>query len=406
MATTRQPILVNGEVLTWARERWGLDLARAAEQLDLSEEKLAEYENGTHALEAELLERMTKAYELSATNLILRSPPHERDVETDYRTVDREAPHRTTELIQAITTTLVDQESATSLALDLGLEVAPNIPEVTGEEDAESVGATLRELLAVTDAQQRGWNSSAESFRQWRWRVEKLGILVFLRKLTPDEDEHLNCRGFSSYAEGLLPAIVVNANESKEAQCFTLMHELVHLLRRESGICDEGESSDARTVERFCNRAAAATLMPPSLVAERVHSRRLPVGTDWTDEDVKALARALLLSRPAVAIRLEELGLASPGLWTRLGFSRDQDSVPEVRRMRFPKGRSLPYTRRHINRLGSYYVELVFAALDQGLLDLTDADYHLDLRVKHFDSLRSELARAVSESTGGSSARS
>ena len=353
MATTRQPILVNGEVLTWARERWGLDLARAAEQLDLSEEKLAEYEEGTHPLEAELLEKMTKAYELSATNLILRSPPLERDVETDYRTVEGETPRRTTELIRAITTTLVDQESATGLALDMGLEIAPTIPEVTGEENAESVGATIRELLAVTDAQQGEWNSSAEAFRQWRWRVEKLRILVFLRKLTPAEDERLSCRGFSNYSHGLLPAIVVNANESKEAQCFTLMHELTHLLRRESGICDEDERGDARRVERFCNRAAAAALMPPSLVMEQIQSKGLPVGTDWAEEDVKALARALHLSRPAVGIRLEELGLVSPGLWSRLGLSREQDSVPEARRPSFPRGRSLPYTRRYINRLGS-----------------------------------------------------
>jgi len=106
-----------------------------------------------------------------------------------------------------------------------------------------------------------------------------------------------------------------------------------------------------------------------------------------------------------VAIRLEEIGVVHPGLWDRLGFNRDQDSLPNAKRFRFPKGKSLPYTRQHVNRLGSYYVGLVFDALDQGLLDLTDADYHLDLRVKHFDSLRSELARAVSENAGGSRVR-
>ncbi|MCY4618319.1 MAG: XRE family transcriptional regulator [Chloroflexi bacterium] len=289
MATARQPVLANGEVLAWARERWGLDRAQAAKALGLADERLAEYETGIHAIEPELLEKMTKAYQLSATNLILRNPPHERGVDTDFRTVGGQSPRRTTELIQAITTTVVDQELATALAVDLGLEVTPRIPQVTAEQDAESVGTTIRRLLEVSDSLQKEWGNSAEAFRQWRWRVEALGILVFLRKLTPPEEERLNCRGFSNFASGLLPAIAVNANESKEAQCFTLMHEFVHLLRRESGICDEHENSDARQVERFCNRVAAAALMPRSLVMERIQSKGLPTGTDWSEENVNIL---------------------------------------------------------------------------------------------------------------------
>ncbi len=401
MPTVQQPILVNGDVLAWARKRWGLDRAQAAAKLGLTESRLAEYESGTHTLDAALLEEMTRAYQLSMTNLILRAPPPERNVATDFRAIPGQTPRRTPELVQAITTTLLEQEAATDLANDLGRPVAmpPWITTSDAEASEEEVGRAIRERLGVTDEIQRQWNDPAEAFRQWRRRVEAQGVLVFRRKLTPPQTETPDCRGFASYAEELLPAITINTNESDQAQCFTLLHELAHLLRRESGICDEAEDGDSRQIEQFCNRSAAAALMPRSLVEERIsaiNAKGLPSDQDWSETDLKRLARALNLSRPAVAIRLEQLQLARPDLLHRLGVNRNDGAWLNKQQGGFAG--SAPYARRHINRLGSLYVGLVFDALDQGLLDLTDADYHFDLRAKHFDPLRAELASMVSES--------
>ena len=78
-------------------------------------------------------------------------------------------------------------------------------------------------------------------------------------------------RGFA-IAKKTLPVIVVNGRDGSEGgKVFTLLHELCHVLLGESAISN-GTGEDPRLptadqrVERFCDRDAAATLMPRELL--------------------------------------------------------------------------------------------------------------------------------------------
>jgi Zn-dependent peptidase ImmA (M78 family) len=58
--------------------------------------------------------------------------------------------------------------------------------------------------------------------------------------------------------------ILIDGSEPKERQLFTLYHELAHLLQ-ETGLlfgCFDGDITNSKEEERFCNRFAAAMLMP------------------------------------------------------------------------------------------------------------------------------------------------
>lgn len=381
-----QTFAANPTVLMWARERWGLDVGEAASALGIERERLERIEGGEELPTVGLLEGMTKVYQLAFTNFVLREPPRGFEDPTDFRTVGGEAPRYSKETRQAITLTHVDQDAATDLALDLGRLVTPELEQAALAQDAEELAARQRALLGVDDAAQRDWKDARAAFQQWRVRIERLGILVFLRKF-PRED----CRGFSSWPGGLMPAIVVNRNEEPQAQVFTLLHEYAHLLLRQPGLCDQNDLDDQAKVERFCNRFAAAALMPRDTVRRLVGELGLPAGQNWERGDVNKLARALKVSRPAAMLRIEELRIAARGSYRRLGYERDDDTWRPERK---GGGRSNgPYARQYLNRLGTSYVQLVFDALEARLIDDTDADLHLDLRIKHFADLRGELAR-------------
>lgn len=381
-----QTFAANPAVLVWARERWGLDVREAAAALGIEEERLERIEGGDEAAELSLLDQMTKVYRLAFTNFVLREPPRTLADPEDFRTVRGKAPRYSTEMRQAITLTHVDQDAATELALDLKRPVAPDLERATPAQDVEELATRQRALLGVADDAQRDWKDFRAAVWQWRVRIERLGILVFLRKV-PRED----CRGFSSWPDGLMPAIVVNRNEEPQAQVFTLLHEYAHLLLRQPGLCDQNDLDDQARVERFCNRFAAAALMPRGTVRRLVEELDLPAGQDWEREDVGKLARALKVSRPAAMLRVEELGIAARGSYGQLGYERDDDTWRPERKG--GGGSSAPYVRQHLNRLGTSYVQLVFDALEARLIDDTDADLHLDLRIKHFADLRGELAR-------------
>ena len=384
-----QTFAANPAVLVWARERWGLDVGAAAEALEIGRGKLERIERGDEPPTVTLLERMTKKYNVSLTSLILSEPPRVPDRPTDFRTEGSEDPVISTAVTRAISLTHVGREAATDMAIDLGEPIRPDLPAATLDSDVEALAAEHRQLLGVTDGLQVKWRDAGTAFRRWRARIEELGILVFLHPL-PRED----CRGFSLGGDELMPAIVVSSRELPQARTFTLLHEYAHLLLRRPGLCDERERPAHRRAERFCNQFAAEALMPRTVVEAAIADLGLPAGADWQIDDVARLGRRLNVSQPAAALRLGELGLTATPLFRKLGLDREVDVWDDAEQEE-RKAFSVPRARMQLNRLGSRYVSLVLASVDGGLIDDTDVDYYVDLKIKHHGALREMLSNEM-----------
>ena len=131
--------------------------------------------------------------------------------------------------------------------------------------------------------------------------------------------------------------------------------------------------------------------MPRSIVESTIAKLSLPTGAAWEIDDIARLAQRLRVSQPAAALRLGELQIADAHLFRKLGLHRDldvwRDENPVER-----KPVAIPQARMRLNRLGSRYVGLVLASVDGGLIDDIDADYCLDLKIKHHETLRNLLA--------------
>ena len=80
--------------------------------------------------------------------------------------------------------------------------------------------------------------------------------------------------GFS-FAEPVLPVIAVNRKVRPNGQIFTLLHEFVHLMLRQSSICDIDEEPprppEEQRIEVFCNRVAGAALVPAGVLVRASH---------------------------------------------------------------------------------------------------------------------------------------
>jgi Zn-dependent peptidase ImmA (M78 family) len=100
--------------------------------------------------------------------------------------------------------------------------------------------------------------------------------------------------------------IWINANDVECRQWFTLCHEIAHIIRN-SGVAYGFSAGDIYTgwgEERFCDRFAAAFLMPKELFVEKWKS--------FSDKDIlkKArIARFFKVSGQAVYYRAKELKL-------------------------------------------------------------------------------------------------
>jgi IrrE N-terminal-like domain len=112
----------------------------------------------------------------------------------------------------------------------------------------------------------------------------------------------LNPREFRGFAlaDKLAPLAFVNGADTKAAQIFTLVHELVHLWLGEAALDDADLAvTSAGNVERWCNQVAAEVLVPLALLP-RVPSQAL------TTAVLDQLARQFKVSTLVVLRRLYE----------------------------------------------------------------------------------------------------
>jgi Zn-dependent peptidase ImmA (M78 family) len=118
-------------------------------------------------------------------------------------------------------------------------------------------------------------------------------------------------RGFA-IARNEIPVIVVNGRDpSQGGRCYTLLHELAHVLLGESALTNgDGGTVEDQKIERFCDSVAAAALMPRDLMLSfpQVRPDRR---ARWNDEELRTMANAIGVSREAFLLRLVTMRRAS-----------------------------------------------------------------------------------------------
>ncbi len=175
------------------------------------------------------------------------------------------------------------------LDADLGQPITPFTPPQIFKDPAKTA-AGIRSWLRVP-------TSEFPTFKTWRALLEDKGILVFLtsKYLGWSHVDRTVFRGLSMYYE-ILPIIVINDSDARNAQVFTLFHELGHLLRKESHADTWELGTDE---EQWCDRLAGATLMPPG-----AH-----FSPATTLNELERGARHFNVSRYAYLVRLQQLAI-------------------------------------------------------------------------------------------------
>lgn len=261
------------------------------------------------------------------------------------------------------------------------------LPQIERSKEPERLGGQLRELLKVTSEEQRLWRDPRKSYNGWRSRVEAAGTLVFqVTGVAPAE-----VLGFS-LTEQPLPIIGINRKLAPNGRTFTLLHEFVHVLLRESSLCDIEESfarpPQEQATEVFCNATAAATLVPrDALLADPLVSPH-PRPRDWSDEELDAIARNFGVSKHVVLRRLLTVGRTTQTFYSSRAASwRVYELAPAKKDQDFK--RNMP--QEIVSDLGRPFVRMIIESYLNSNLSLSDASRYLGLRAGQVEKVR-ELA--------------
>lgn len=352
---------VQGAVLRWAREFRGLSLDEAASRLGLTASELQEVESGIRQPSLTQFEKFGTAYRLPRCTLFRKTPPEEPPKPTDFRTIGGVGHHDSFDFGVA-ESRIRSFQSVLRLLRFEDEEFPPvELRHYDFNASAFTQGGAERNAIGVSVEAQLSWKSD-EGFRRWRAIIEHIGIAVYLQNFSLDAG-----RAFSLWEKEEPPAIIINkADHSPNAWTYSLVHEYAHLLIRKPGLSDLNPKNP---IEAFCNRFAAAFLMPIDalkLVLPSWPNQPISwdVGTVWN------AAGRLKVSAQALAIRLEELNKASSGfnqLFATRGNPRAKPS-PDQRP---------DFVRTRLSELGGYYTESVIGALDREVIDVVHASQAL-----------------------------
>ena len=299
------------ELLRWARERAGFDLAALAKRFP----QLPAWERGDARPTLKQLEKFAKATYAPIGFLFLPEPPVEHVPIPDFRTVgNRHVERPSPDLLDTLYICQQRQEWYRDFARSEREDPLSFVGSVALTTNVEVAATRIRTALSFDVEERREIPTWADALRQFIGQADALGVLVMVsgvvgnnnrRKLDSDE-----FRGFA-LADDLAPLVFINGADSKSAQMFTLAHELAHIWLGQSALSDVGPaSSPSNDVEIWCNRVAAELLVPLAALRQEYDGRAA------LHDETKRLARHFKVSTLVVLRRIHDAGgLTREQMW-------------------------------------------------------------------------------------------
>lgn len=190
-----------------------------------------------------------------------------------------------------------------------------------------------------------------------------------------------------SVAYDTFPIIALNRKDEPSARLFTLLHELVHIMTRTSGICNNmsQDPGQAEKTELFCNKIAGLALVP-TVQLKRNKNFILMQQYGIDDTYVSALARDFAVSREVILHRLWDIDFIGKSDYFDI-LNRYTDEYRAYKQKKKTDG-FLPPALDKGTQVGKLYTKAVMSAYHAEKLTPREAsNYLLGLRVKHFEAV-------------------
>ena len=381
-SSKRVEAAVKPELLVWARESAGLELDVVARRIQVKPERLASWEAGERRPTIRQLRNLGRVYKRPIAVFFLSKAPQKFQAMHDFRRLPGEvAGFASPELRVEIRRARYRRDVALELFRLRG-ESPPSFDaraQLTG--DPEDVAAKARGLLGVSYDMQVAFRTDYDALNGWRSAVEDMGVLVFQARNV----ELAEMRGFS-LADDPLPVIVANIKDRPRGRVFTLLHEFVHLMLHEEGLCDLTEHAsvppEERRVEVFCNHVAGAILMPRTTLLSEDLLRQHSASPVWADDELLELSRRYQVSQESMLRRLLVLGRTTTAFY-QIKRNEFLQSYRERDEEADRDGGFAPPYRLAVATAGQGFVRLVLDGYYNERITASDLSDFLGVRLKH-----------------------
>lgn len=381
---------ITPSVVKWARSKSGYSISDIARKLQTKPEKIELWEEGSGQPTINQIRRFGRILKRPLAFFYLPEPPIDFDAIKDFRRVPgQELEQESPELLYAIRYAHERRSITIELLEQFGEEITTELESININDDPEKIAFQLRLNLGISYENQIRLSSFYEALNLWKDKIESKGVLVFQFGGVNRSE----ARGFS-LMNLPLPVISVNRSEWPQARIFSILHEYIHLMLRQGGLCDfieHNRAPEEQRVEVFCNRVAGAVLIPKNELLNEPEIRQHIPGEEIDEYDVKRLCRRYFSSREVILRRLLIFGLVTQQFYER---KRREYSAEFDRERSNLSGFAPPY-RLALSNNGKYYTKIVLRSYYEHQITASTLSEYLGVRLKHIPNIESALGSSV-----------
>ena len=368
-------IQVKAKVLKSHIDNRGIPLEVVAKRSRISQTQLKSYMSQDAEIDQVVLERLAKVFHKPWTMFLLDAAEQKVDIKQDNRTLQNASHGLGAELVKYLQDTEFTLEASKEIDPDYVVKLP--MQNLDLKADPDKAGREFRQLMKVDDELCKQIADTRVMLKYWKDLFQAAGIYVSERSLPLNQ-----VRAFSLLEEKKA-AIVLSTKDSYEARSFSLIHEVCHILLKQTGICDLNDFA-AKKVELFCNKFAASFLAPDYYVKTLIKQYK---DVEDKKELVYLIAKNLKISKAATSIRLAELGYIDPV--RTLDLEAYKSEKPKNKSKSNNNGGN--YYATTINAAGVEFSKQVFNAVSDGVISTRDAAKFLGVGEKNIGTYRSKL---------------
>ena len=354
---------------------------QVVEKTKISNSKLSQLETGEKLPTLDELKLLSKVYKRTIATLLLNTPPKEKPLPKDRRTINSENQnvfHEKT--ILAVRKARALANSFLELRKDLGIETSKFNLSAKLDDDPKTIANKIRTILKLNEL--KTFNRPNEALEYSIEQCEKIGVVIFQLSLIQD-----NVRGFA-ITDDVVPIIgIKRGGETPQSKLFSLFHELGHIILNEGGICDLSDKSTI-VIEKWCNAFSAELIIPNEefLNNELVVKYKEENNKIWSLKDLIQVGSIFNASPLSVLRCLLENKLVSKDFYSE---KHEKWNKPQFGRSKNPEGRNI--SKEAIQEKGRTYISLAFRAYDRNTIDLKDLSDFLGVRLSYIPKTRQLL---------------
>lgn len=385
---------INKSTLEFIRTRLQVSYEYIERMTDFSQQKISVWEDISTPKWPTInqAKALAKCYRIPFAGLYMNSAdinvrhlPSLRNMRTTVDAVSDES---------AINLAVWDLLCARDFFVEAKTELHESIPVFSLDIPGQNVSEWAKEIRAyfgIELSKQYTCSSSRQFYLYLRNCIESRG--VFVHNFS-DVDTSVT-RGIA-ICDNSMPIIGLNEKDRYPAKSFSMIHEIVHIIKRTSSVCNDMYNAfSAYNEEVFCNAVAGEVLTPTQAF---LHECGSYTANEFSLDVIDRIAKKFSVSSEVITRRLLDLGKIPISRYHIISKSLADRFLVEREAMKAERqltGQVIPrnMSREAIDRTSSEMCRVLLRGYSEGIFDKKDVSHHIGIGEKHIDKFVMEVLK-------------